>query len=89
MASNAYASDLKQAEKEYDVITEDMFGANIVADRNTLIKGGPFDTTIDKMGVTSLRYPGGTVVNLFCPNEELWDEVFGPTNAQYVQLAGC
>lgn len=86
MASNAYASDLKQAEKEYDAITEDMFGANIVADRNTLIKGGPFDTTIDKMGVTSLRYPGGTVVNLFCPNEELWDEIFGPTNAQYVQL---
>jgi hypothetical protein len=86
MASSAYTSDFKQAEKAYDPINEDMFGANIVADRNTLVPGGPFDTVIDMMGVTSLRYPGGTVVNLFCPNEEIWDDIFGPTNAQYAQL---
>ncbi len=86
MASSAYTSDLKQAEKAFDPIQTDMFGANIVADRNTLITGGPFDTTLDKMGVTSIRYPGGTVVKLFDPHTQLWDEIFGPSNTQYVKL---
>ncbi len=86
MAKPAYASDLKQADADYQAITEDMFGANIVADRNTLVEGGPFDTAIDKMGVTSLRYPGGTVVSLYDPHSELWDKVFGPGNTDYVKL---
>lgn len=86
MAKSAYTSDIKEAEKEFKPIELDMFGANIVADRNTLIQGGPFDTALDKLGVTSVRYPGGTVVRLFDPHSELWDEVYGPSNTQYVKM---
>ncbi len=85
MAQTAYAIDYQNAVSEQSAVSAEMFGGNIVASRNTLVPGGPFDIIVDKLGVTSLRYPGGTVTEqFFDPLSDLWDQLFGPSNTDYV-----
>jgi Ca2+-binding RTX toxin-like protein len=83
----AYDVDTKRPPDEAKPITDDMFHANIVATKNTLVPGGSFDTALGDLGVTGVRYAGGTVTEQYLdPMSKLWDDVFGPANTQYVAM---
>jgi hypothetical protein len=85
MAGSVYSKDIARVPDEAHTITTHLFHANIVANKNTLTPGGPFDETLTQLGVTGLRYPGGTVTEqYFDPNSALWDQLFGPSDTQYV-----
>ncbi|MCF2904965.1 hypothetical protein L0666_08190 [Octadecabacter sp. CECT 8868] len=43
-----------------DEISVDLFGGNILANSGELFGDGQYDTAINDLGVTSLRYPGGS-----------------------------
>ena len=46
------------------MVSEHVFGVNALANTNTMITGGVrpgFDSAIDELGITHLRFPGGTM----------------------------
>lgn len=43
------------------IISQDIFGSNILATRDQLGQGGTFDDVADTLGLQSLRYPGGSL----------------------------
>lgn len=85
MAQTAYRIDYSNALSEQTSISAEMFGGNLVATRNTLVPGGPFDIAVGNLGITGLRYPGGTVTEqFFDPLSDLWDQLFDPPDTDYV-----
>lgn len=44
-----------------DPITSGMFGGNFLADRYAVGQDGSFETAVEQLGVTGLRYPGGSL----------------------------
>jgi Ca2+-binding RTX toxin-like protein len=59
-------------------VSADHFGGNIIATRNSVVEGGPFQQGLDSLGITGLRYPGGTITEqYFDPHGSVWDQLFG------------
>jgi Ca2+-binding RTX toxin-like protein len=53
-------------EREENSVSIDMFGANNIFRYNTISGGnGTFDEAVDLLGVANIRYPGGTVTELY------------------------
>lgn len=46
--------------REGEEISNDLFGGNLLANRGELYGEGQYDTAINDLGVTTLRYPGGS-----------------------------
>ncbi|WP_179380396.1 type I secretion protein [Jannaschia marina] len=46
---------------EDDVIATDLFGGNFLADRYVLGRDGNIEAAVDRLGVSGLRYPGGSL----------------------------
>ena len=60
-------------------VSNDHFGGNIVATKNGVFEGGPFQSGVESLGINSLRYPGGTVTEqYFDPHGSVWEQLFGP-----------
>jgi Ca2+-binding RTX toxin-like protein len=64
------------------LVTDALFGANFLFNRDR-IDGGTYDSAADRLGVTSLRYPGGTIAEQFFdvtnPNRQSIDLANGQT----------
>ncbi|MCF2869448.1 hypothetical protein L0664_00060 [Octadecabacter sp. G9-8] len=54
------ASQLEYIAVEGDKVTDYMFGGNLLANRGEIYGEGQYDTAINDLGVTTLRYPGGS-----------------------------
>ena len=55
-----------------DILSSEMFGANAVFTKDDLTENGAFDSFVKMTGVSSLRFPGGTVTEeIFDPNGEI------------------
>ena len=66
------------------IASADLFGGNVLATRSDMAGVGSYGEAINDMGVTSLRYPGGTLAEQFFdisnPNAEIGvDESTGET----------
>lgn len=53
------------ANGSYGLVESEMFGANILAHRDTLDEETNFAGAISELGVTSLRYPGGSLTEYY------------------------
>lgn len=57
------------------LISDDFLGMNTLFTRDNLVEGGAYDSFIEKMGTSSLRFPGGTITEqLFSPDNEASDQ---------------
>ena len=77
---------VEQSQYSYDLetsgsstfVSTDHFGGNIIATKNILFDGGPFQSGVESLGINSLRYPGGTVTEqYFDPHGSIWEQLFG------------
>ncbi len=57
-----YLETRSVSDNEYD---QDLFGANILANRDQLGEDGTYDEAADALGVTHIRYPGGSLTEDF------------------------
>lgn len=65
-----------------DAVSSDFFGMNTLFTRDNLIEGGAYDTFLDEMATTSLRFPGGTVTEeLFSPDNEVSEKFWSQTSS--------
>lgn len=77
-----YSHDL-EADGEGQFVTTAHFGGNIIATRNGVSAGGPFQQGVDTLGLSSLRYPGGTVTEqYFDPHGTVWEQLFGSDRSE-------
>lgn len=84
MENSAYVADFT-ATASSTVVTTSHFGGNIVANANTVRDDTPFSDVVDYLGLTSLRYPGGTVTEqYFDPLGWIWEVLFGDDPQDYV-----
>ncbi len=61
-------------------VSNDFFGMNTLFTRDNLVEGGAYDNFIEKMGTTSLRFPGGTITEqLFSPDNEVSEQFWSRT----------
>jgi Ca2+-binding RTX toxin-like protein len=78
-----YSLDL-QASGDEQFVSNAHFGGNIVATKNGVSEGGPFQQGVDTLGISSLRYPGGTLTEkYFDPHGTVWDQLFGSDRSDY------
>lgn len=83
MSTSPYLAELEDASTANDAITGNMFGGNMVASTNSFDENGGFATTVNTLGVTSIRYPGGTVTEkFFDPLSYFWQQLFGPRDTE-------
>lgn len=86
MGASRYLQDFAAASGQ-DGISADMFGANLVGRVNFAVEGGPYDAAVDALGVTHLRYPGGTVTEeQVAPGSTVWKELLATNGPGYATL---
>lgn len=72
---SALSFKFSSASATSDAISNDFFGMNTLFTRDNLVEGGAYDQFIEKMGTSSLRFPGGTITEeLFSPDNEVSDK---------------
>lgn len=52
-------------DQTHETVDSSFFGGNFLFDRDDVTNGGTFDEKVDGLGVTYLRYPGGTIAEKF------------------------
>ncbi|MER5173956.1 hypothetical protein [Thioclava kandeliae] len=62
-------------------ISDDMFGGNILANRDSLVGDSNFSELVEDLGVTSLRYPGGSLT-------EYYFDITDPDQTEIADLTG-
>lgn len=86
MSSSTYLQDLTNGSRGVE-ITEDHFGANSVVTANFALEGGPYDSASQALGITHIRYPGGTVTEeRIDPNSETWTQLL-TSDDDYIALS--
>lgn len=72
---SALSFKFSSASATSDAISNDFFGMNTLFTRDNLVEGGAYDQFIEKMGTSSLRFPGGRITEeLFSPDNEVSDK---------------
>lgn len=72
-----------------EVISEDLFAANVIFTFNYLDSGGAFDRMLNEMGWTGIRFPGGTVTeDMFAPGSDFVERFFDVTRPSGVATDG-
>ncbi|WP_164682019.1 calcium-binding protein [Fuscovulum blasticum] len=81
-----YQEEIKNSQNGTEV-TGSHFGANLVAHTNFSIDEGPFDQATTALGVTHIRFPGGTITEqLIDPSGDFWVQFLGTNGNSTVTL---
>lgn len=85
MQDSRYLQELPAASHVIE-ITEKHFGANSVGTANFALDTGPFDAAGDALGITHIRYPGGTLTEeKIDPDSEIWTQLI-TSDSDYITL---
>ncbi|MEY1557990.1 CFI-box-CTERM domain-containing protein [Yoonia sp. R2331] len=82
MTESKYLDDLRQFAVD-NTIDRSHFGANFVAGINSFGNDSNFSEIVERLGVSAIRYPGGTVTEkYFGPRGSVWEDLFERDLAQ-------
>ena len=75
----AYTVRLGAPDFTSDVVSDGLFGTNVVFTKDYLDAGGPFERLVDELNFTGFRFPGGTVTERrLGPDGDAHERFFNP-----------